>query len=98
VTVVCPSFFRTNIINTGRGIVDPQAQRMAAKLMDKSKVQAPDVARAALTACRKGRLYCVPMRDAQVMWRLKRLIAGGFYDFLSRASDQPRLMKLLGAD
>lgn len=98
VTVVCPSFFRTNIALSGRGIVDEKARRMTLRLMEKSKVQAPDVARAALDACYRGRLYCVPMRDAQVMWRMKRMLTGRFYDFLARATDQPKLMKLLGAD
>ena len=98
VTVLCPSFFRTNIATSGRGVVDEKARAAMIRLMDKSKVQAPDVARAALAACAKGTLYCVPMTDAQVSWRLKRAIPGRFYDLLSRAADQPRIMKLLGAD
>ena len=98
VTVLCPSFFRTNIADSGRGVVDEKSRAALVRLMDRSKVQAPEVARAALGACTKGQLYCVPMTDAQVSWRLKRAIPGRFYDLLSRATDQRRVMKLLGAD
>jgi NAD(P)-dependent dehydrogenase (short-subunit alcohol dehydrogenase family) len=98
VTVLCPTFFRTSIAESGRGIIDEKSRAAMIRLMEKSKVQAPDVARAALAACSRGRLYCLPMIDAQMSWRLKRAIPGRFYDLLSRAADQPRILKLLGAD
>jgi hypothetical protein len=46
--------------------------------MDRSKLQAPDVARLALEAVSKGQLYAVPMRDGRMFWRLKRAIPGSF--------------------
>src|SRR5690606_20569237 len=54
VTVVCPTFFRTNIAASSRGA---EAQRkLVQKLMDRSRVQAPEVARAALDALVAGHL------------------------------------------
>jgi hypothetical protein len=47
--------------------------------MQKSKLQAPDVASRALASCDKGDLYCVPMVDGQLGWRLKGLAPEQFY-------------------
>ncbi len=73
VTVLCPSFFVTNIIRDARGPSDPRDAEEATKLMERSRVQAPDVARAALEAVANDQLYCVPMLDGRLVWRLKRL-------------------------
>lgn len=72
VTVVCPTFFPTNIVDSARGN-DDQMKDMAKKLMAASKLDASDVARAALRSADKDELYCVPMTDGRAMWALKRL-------------------------
>ena len=72
VTVLCPTFFRTNLMSTARG-ADASKVRMVEKMMDRSKVQADEVAAAALASVRKGELYAVPMRDGRLMWRIKRV-------------------------
>jgi short-subunit dehydrogenase len=80
VTVVCPTFFKTNIVDSSR-FVGP-AERMgqvAKKHMDRSKVQADDVAALALKSCERNKLYCVPMEDAKWGWRIKRLAPNSFY-------------------
>jgi hypothetical protein len=46
--------------------------------MDRTKVQAPEVARFALTAADAGRLYALPHGDGRWMWRLKRLLPETF--------------------
>lgn len=74
VTVLCPTFFQTSILEKSHTfLADKQMQSLAANLMRKSKVQAPDVARLALEACANDELYCVPMLDGQWSWRMKRL-------------------------
>lgn len=73
VTVLCPTFFVTNIIKAGRGPGDPRDAEEATRMMERSRLQAPDVARAALKAVAKDQLYCVPMLDGRLAWRLKRL-------------------------
>jgi len=71
VTVVCPTFFATNIGRSARNS-DESMKRLAQKLMDASKLTADDVARATLDAAAAGRLYAVPMTDARWLWRMKR--------------------------
>jgi NAD(P)-dependent dehydrogenase (short-subunit alcohol dehydrogenase family) len=77
VTVLCPTFFRTNIARSGR---DHTARGMKAidKLMDRARIQAPDVARIALAAADHGDLYALPHADGRWMWRAKRLAPGVF--------------------
>lgn len=77
VTVLCPTFFQTKIIEHGRSH-DPRASRLGSVIMARSRTSADDVARAALTAVARRRLHCLPMRDGRVFWRLKRLAPGAF--------------------
>jgi NAD(P)-dependent dehydrogenase (short-subunit alcohol dehydrogenase family) len=80
VTVVCPTFFATAIIESSRFAAVNDAMTSAAKdLMRKSTVQAPDVAERALACCDRNDLYCLPMADAQWGWRMKRLAPQNFY-------------------
>jgi uridine kinase len=53
--------------------------------MERSKVQAADVAKAAIDSVRDGKLYVQPMRDGRMAWRLKRTAPQRFYDSLSSA-------------
>jgi NAD(P)-dependent dehydrogenase (short-subunit alcohol dehydrogenase family) len=76
VTVVCPTFFNTNIVASGRftGSAAEAKGKSAQSFMEKSKLSASDVAARALRSCDKNQLYCVPMSDARWGWRLKRLL------------------------
>lgn len=78
VTVLCPTFFRTNIFKSARthGV---QGEEMVDKLMDRAKLQAAEVARVALDGCANGELYVLPHEDGRVGWRMKRLSPAGFY-------------------
>ncbi len=76
VTVLCPSFFRTNLLATARAPVEALA--LAEKAFAGAALTADDVAAAALRAVRRRRLYCLPMRDARVAWYLKRLMPERF--------------------
>ncbi len=73
VTVLCPTFFPTNIVASARGPVDASLKKVATRLMAASRLDAGDVARAALRASSRGELYSVPMNDARALWALKRL-------------------------
>ncbi len=85
VSVLCPTFFRTGIIEAGRGATTPKEDAQVIRWMERSKVQAPDVAKAAIDALEQGSLYVQPMRDGRMAWRLKRMAPQRFYDSLSRA-------------
>lgn len=85
VTALCPTFFQTNIMESGRG-PETRDTKLAKKLMERSKVQAPDVARIALEDLTRGKVYSVPMRDGRAMWRLKRAAPEAFYDLLAKST------------
>src|SRR5439155_24293556 len=84
VTVLCPTFFTTNIHKTARG-TDPTMQTMVAKMMKASKIQAADVARIALDTCAADGLYALPHADGRWLWRLKRAAPAGFAWLMPRA-------------
>jgi NAD(P)-dependent dehydrogenase (short-subunit alcohol dehydrogenase family) len=72
VTVVCPTFFPTKIIHSGRFQNEAQ-KNMATKLMSQSKATAEDVARLIMQAIERNRLYVMVPFQAVVFWWLKRL-------------------------
>jgi NAD(P)-dependent dehydrogenase (short-subunit alcohol dehydrogenase family) len=71
VTVLCPTFFRTNIGKSSRA-ADEKQRALVEKLMSRSKIQADDVARLALDCAARNELYALPHADGRWMWRLKR--------------------------
>ncbi len=72
VTVLCPTFVRTNIFDGE--LIDPGAAGMARRIARLAGFSADRVARTTLDAHDKGRLYVVPQLDAQLLWRTKRLL------------------------
>ncbi|MBW1907601.1 MAG: SDR family NAD(P)-dependent oxidoreductase [Deltaproteobacteria bacterium] len=83
--VLCPTFFRTNIVEAGRGASTDKEDAQIIRWMERSKVQAPDVAKGAIDSVRDGKLYAQPMRDGRMAWRLKRTSPQRFYESMSRA-------------
>lgn len=72
-TGVCPAFFPTNIINSGR-FNTPAQRKMANQLMSQSRATADDVARRVMRAVTRRQLYVFVPAVASVFWRLKRLM------------------------
>ncbi len=72
VTVLCPTFFRTNIARDGRSSATAGTPADLEKRMDSAKVQAPEVAAFALDAAAAGKLYALPHADGRWFWRMKR--------------------------
>jgi NAD(P)-dependent dehydrogenase (short-subunit alcohol dehydrogenase family) len=73
VSVLCPTFFRSNLVRSSRTAVDGALHRVARRLVEQSDLSAVDVARAALAAAEAGALHIAPQRDGRWLWRLKRL-------------------------
>lgn len=74
VSVLCPGFLRTNIFESAIGVgaqgtLEPIYRGMTAD----ETMTAEDVARAALDAVGRGRIYILPMATARRIWRAKRL-------------------------
>lgn len=72
-TGVCPAFFPTNIINSGR-FNTPAQHKMANQLMSQSRATADDVARRVMRVITRRQLYVFVPAVASVFWRLKRLM------------------------
>jgi NAD(P)-dependent dehydrogenase (short-subunit alcohol dehydrogenase family) len=73
VTVLCPSFFATNLLTTGRFAKDDW-RKLAQKAFDISKFTADDVAAQAISAMRAKRLYVLVPFDSKFRWWFKRLM------------------------
>ncbi len=87
VTVLCPTFFKTDIAKNGRGPADADDMKeVAEKLMAKSKLQADDVAKFAIDTADAGKLYAIPHPDGRWMWRAKRLAPNTFYKQVSKVA------------
>jgi NAD(P)-dependent dehydrogenase (short-subunit alcohol dehydrogenase family) len=71
VTVLCPTFVKTNIVESGR--ITAESSEFAAKLMRWTGVSAGKVAQVCLDANDRGDLYCMPQLDAKIAWNVKRL-------------------------
>jgi NAD(P)-dependent dehydrogenase (short-subunit alcohol dehydrogenase family) len=71
VSVICPSFFKTNLLETARG---PNAQfaGVASKLMDNAKESADDIADYVFKAQQRGDFMIIPTGPERTRWRLKR--------------------------
>jgi NAD(P)-dependent dehydrogenase (short-subunit alcohol dehydrogenase family) len=85
VSVLCPSFFKTNIIASGRisGEDGEKSKRAGEKLMDVAKMSAQDVARFALDGAQKGKFFLLPQPDARVLWGAKRIVPELFPSIIS---------------
>ncbi|ORW13224.1 short-chain dehydrogenase [Mycolicibacter longobardus] len=71
VTVLCPTFVKTNIVESGR--ITAQSTDMANRLMRWTGLSAARVARDCLDTHDRGGLYCMPQLDAKIGWNIKRL-------------------------
>jgi NAD(P)-dependent dehydrogenase (short-subunit alcohol dehydrogenase family) len=79
VSVLCPTFFPTNLMESFRSPTD-SARKKAEAFFRKAKFTADDVAGAALAGLEKRQLHILPMPDARVVWRLKRLSPQSWLD------------------
>ncbi|OCB40979.1 short-chain dehydrogenase [Mycobacterium malmoense] len=71
VTVLCPTFVKTNIVESGR--ISEESSELANRLMRWTGFSPGKVARICLDAHDRGELYCMPQLDAKIGWNIKRL-------------------------
>jgi NAD(P)-dependent dehydrogenase (short-subunit alcohol dehydrogenase family) len=76
VTVLCPTFVKTNIVESGR--ISAQATEAATKLMRWTGVSPAKVARVCLDTHDRGDLYCMSQLDAKIGWNVKRLAPSAY--------------------
>lgn len=70
VTALCPTFVKTNIIETGR--ISASSSQLAGRLMRWTGFSPGRVARTCLDTLDRGGLYCMPQPDARIGWGIKR--------------------------
>lgn len=70
VTVLCPTFVKTNIVESGR--ISAGTSQLAERLMRWTGFSAARVARSALDTLDRGGLYCMPQPEARIGWGVKR--------------------------
>ncbi|MGD8977816.1 MAG: SDR family oxidoreductase [Gammaproteobacteria bacterium] len=87
VTVVCPSFFATNLMESYRGPATG-VRDMADKLMRRSSLDADDVADAVYRAMEKDELFVFAHNEARLAYHFKRLMPGVFYWSTERAAQK----------
>ena len=78
VTVLCPSFFPTALIDNGR-FASPAERRIARGEFTRTKLTAEAVADAAIRAVARKQLYVILPAKARVIWWIKRLSPSLFF-------------------
>jgi short-subunit dehydrogenase len=78
VTLVCPSFFKTNLDESMR-TPDPHLHAAMKRLLDRSALTADDVAEAVFVAVEKKVFYVLPHQDGRAAWLMKRLLPRKVY-------------------
>ena len=82
VTVVCPMFFNTHLLDDMR-YTDEFETEFAHATFDNARMSADEVAQAVLKAIEKKRLYAIPQRSGRVLWALKRMRPGLYHGALA---------------
>ena len=71
VSVVCPSFFQTNLLEGFRA-PDTASLKMATALMRDARESAADIAEAIYRAVGRGEFLILPSAEVRKLWRIKR--------------------------
>ncbi|MES1950608.1 short chain dehydrogenase [Salinisphaera sp. S4-8] len=85
VTVACPAFFATNLLDSFRGTNERQ-RAMVEKLMRRARVSAEDVADDIYAAVRDKRFLVISHRDSRWQYRFKRVSPEGFFMAVRKAT------------
>lgn len=81
VSVVCPSFFRSRLLD-GLRAPDEHYRALAERLMADSRISADDVADAVFRGVARGTFLILPGRTERLAWRLKRWLPGFYFRLL----------------
>jgi len=95
VTVVCPTFFKTNLMDQARYTDQSQLDRAAA-FFEKSKSTAEDVSLHIIRCIEKNRLYTLTQMDARLGWKMKRYFPELFFRLMGFLFSRGYMDKFLG--
>jgi NAD(P)-dependent dehydrogenase (short-subunit alcohol dehydrogenase family) len=97
VTVVCPGFFKTDLLSTMRSTHD-RADKMAELAMDISTLSAAEVAKKTYKDVEKNRMYSIAMRDMRILWAIKRFFPETYFKLMSKMYQSGRMDERLELD
>jgi short-subunit dehydrogenase len=83
VGVLCPAFFQTNLTKNMR-VTDNSGLKIANKLMERSKIQAEDVAKAVYDAVENKTFYILTHPKEKMYWRLKRFLPSVYFSQMKK--------------
>ena len=91
VTVACPSFFKTRLLETSReqavdGLPSSPMEGIVGRLMDKATVTADDVARDIVDAVARRRFMVITHADARRLHQFKRLSPSRYFKLARKAT------------
>ena len=89
VTVLCPGFVSTNLLDAGRWH-RPALKSRAQECFAEARITADDVAEATVRAIRRRQLYVVLPLRGRVFWRLKRLMPQWFMTAVAKVVGSSR--------
>ncbi len=81
ITVACPMFFNTNLIDTAR-YTDEWQMDFFNCTFENARMSCDEVAARIIAAVKKDKLYVVPQLAGKFLWLNKRLTPGVFHDLL----------------
>lgn len=82
VTVLCPTFIKTNLMSTLR-FTDDFQRHCSVTGIDNARITPEKVAGMVVDAVKKNRLYVLPQTVAKLLWMSKRISPSTHYGFLS---------------
>lgn len=85
VSVVCPSFFVSDLASSAR-TCNAEQQRIVSKLVNKASYTADDIARIIASDVEAGRFMILPQGDARFAWWFKRLMPERFHHWVVKRS------------
>ncbi|MBB5014211.1 SDR family NAD(P)-dependent oxidoreductase [Rehaibacterium terrae] len=77
VSVACPAFFRTNLLESWRG--DPRVRETAERMMARAPDRLDEVADRLFAAAERGEFLILPTRRETLRWRIKRWLPGWYF-------------------
>ena len=89
VSVVCPSFFRTNLMESFRS-PDAATRALAERLVQRASLGAEEIADAVYRQLQRGRFLVIPTARERWLWRFKRLAPELYHRRLLAAIGQKR--------
>lgn len=88
ITVVCPTFFKTNLLTTMR-YTDEFQKTFAETAFENGRLSAETIAEMTVRAVEKNQIYLIPQAVGKVQWVMKRLSPSRYYKnmaFMNRRS------------